>query len=186
VPTFGGLGVWTWCVPNGSSGLWFTVPFSNFLGWYLVIMFISLFIRIGKEWLGGVSRSWPAQVVLLVVMAACALGACVVVGNATNVRYIGVTGQWIVTGGLYATALAVLVAQRRRLNLRNPIDPGLLAWPVTAYITWPTLFVVERIDASSWPGSALAMAGAVLLGVGLLLLPSVGALWRARAAAVAR
>jgi hypothetical protein len=174
-PAFGGMGVWTWCVPNGSTGLWYNVPMANFLGWFYVITFISLFIRLGRRYLGADSRGWLAQLGLAIGAALLAFGACYVAGTLLSANRIGVTGEWIVVGALFAVVIAGIIVQRRQLKFSNRLQPAVYMWPVTVYVACPVLFFAKRIDESSWPMSALVMLVVIATGILGLLLPSIGA-----------
>jgi hypothetical protein len=172
-PPFGGLGLWTWCVtPQSHTPMWFTVPVANFLGWSVVIMMFSLVVRLGARYGHGETRGPLAQFIMLLLLAALALGGCFVIGP-IEIR-LSTGPNWLA----YATLAAVtavpfvlVIAQRKTLDFQNTFPAMRLLWPVYGYGCWGTLFFVEKLDAGAWPRAAWQMVATIIVGVTLFMFP---------------
>lgn len=182
-PLRGGLSLWTWCEPTGATvAYWFSVPVSNFLGWFIVITTLSCTVRLGERYFRGAERPLHGQVVLLLLMAAFAIGLDAGVAKIFGITGSGLTAEYTALAIAVALPFAMVLLQRRTVRLDNPFSPGLLAWPVYAYLTWGSLYYVERIGAAAWPGEAVLMAATIATGMLMLLLPYLGRLRRSRPA----
>ncbi len=171
---FGGRGMWTWCVPQDAPALWFTVPISNFVGWFLVVSCFSAAVRIVRGPLRGAARPWPVQLGLL--LAAAAVAGLLVLSAAWVYPRVLSTGvrQWSVFALMLVGPLAGLVVSRTRLNRSNPRDLGLLALPLVILVSETVTFFRRGIDSPHWPGSALLLVACALLSAALLWLPYSG------------
>lgn len=180
-PLRGGLSLWTWCEPLGTpTAYWFSVPVSNFLGWFIVITTLSCTVRLGERYFRGAERPLRGQVVLLLLMAAFAIGLDAAIGKVSGLTGSSVALEYRTLAFVMALPFVLVLVQWRTVEFRNPFEPGLLAWPLYAYATWGALFYLRRIDAASWPSAALQMAATIGLGACLLLMPYLGALRPAR------
>lgn len=182
-PLRGGLSLWTWCEPvSAQIAYWFTVPISNFLGWFIVITTLSFTVRLGERHLRGAQRSLLGQAVLLLLMAALAIGLDAVVGKTTGVLAPSMIRDRITLALVIMMPFALVLTQRGTLNFRNAFAPGLLAWPAYAYVTWGGLYFVTGIGASEWPAEAALMIATIAAGVLLLLMPYLGTFTQRRQA----
>jgi hypothetical protein len=170
-PPFGGLGMWTWCVPEGATALWYSVPFSNFTGWFLVVGCMSAAVRIARGPLDAERRPWPAQLAILFVVAA---GAALTV-LCTAWIYPRVlqshAAQSAVLWTLFLTPIVTVIVLRKRLAFDHPLDKGLLALPALILVSETGTFFVRGIDRARWPGSAVLLVLFAVLSATLLLLP---------------
>jgi hypothetical protein len=177
-PTFGGIGAWTWCVPDGTTGFWYSVPLGNFIGWFVIVATLSFFYRAGREWFKADSRGWLAQVALLVAGAALSLGACTLLLLKTSIATRSSSVQWAVFGLLIGTPLLLVIAQRARLKFDNPVAWGVVVWPLYIYATWVVMFIAKRIDPASWPLAPIGILATACFGLLLLFLPNLALLRR--------
>jgi hypothetical protein len=177
-PTFGGIGAWTWCVPEGTQGFWYSVPIGNFIGWFVIVATLSFFYRAGREWFKADSRGWLAQIGLLVAAAACSMGAIYVLLQKSDIAQRSGAVQWTVFVALLATPVLLVLVQRARLKFNNPVAWGVVVWPLYIYATWTVLFTVKRIDPEHWPWAPIGIVATSLFGLLLLFLPSLSLLRR--------
>lgn len=178
-PLRGGLSLWTWCEPAGAQvAYWYTVPISNFLGWFIVITTLSCTVRLGQRYFRGDERALGAQVMLLLGMAVFAIGLDAGVAKVFGISGSGMTAERVTLGIVVALPFALVLLQRRSLHFGNPFSAGLLAWPFYAYATWGTLFFVQRIDGAEWPGGAVLMVATIGTGLLMQLMPYVGTFTR--------
>jgi hypothetical protein len=172
---FGGMGLWTWCVPVNAPALWFTVPVSNFIGWFLVVSCFSAAVRYARGPLRAESRPLLAQLAILVAVAAVAGFLVLCSAWAYPNVLAGGTIQWVVLWTLFLTPIVAVFILRDRLRFDTPLDRGLLALPAVILVSEVGTFFWKRIDHTHWPVSALQIVGFALLSAALLLLPY----WRA-------
>lgn len=177
-PTFGGIGAWTWCVPEGTQGFWYTVPLGNFIGWFVIIATLSFFYRAGREWFKADGRGWLAQVGLLVAAAALSMVACVVLLTMTGIATRSGAVQWTVFAALIGTPVLLVLAQRARLKFDNPVAWGVVVWPLYIYAVWVVMFIAKRVDPSWWPLAPVGIVAAACFGLALLFLPNLALLRR--------
>jgi hypothetical protein len=175
-PEFGGRGMWTWCVEEGSRALWFSVPVSNFVGWFFVVSFFSAAIRIAQGPLRAASRGVPAQLVIVVMLAAVAGLAVLCTAWAYPYLLKAATTQWIVLWTLFVAPIVCMIALRSRLRFDNPLDKGLLMLPAVILVSEVGTFFWRRVDRPHWPGSALLIVCSALFSALLLVLPYARAL----------
>jgi hypothetical protein len=170
-PPFGGVGMWTWCVPEQASALWYSVPLANFTGWFLVVGCMSAAVRIARGPLRAERHAWPVQLLLLVVLAAAAalavLGAARIYPRVLQSPF----AQYAVLWTLFLAPIIAVVVMRKRLTFDQPLDKGLLALPALILVSETGTFFVRGIDRARWPGSAALLVLFALLSAGLLLLP---------------
>jgi hypothetical protein len=170
---FGGMGLWTWCVPENHEALWFSVPVSNFIGWFMVIALASAAVRIVRGPLHAESRPALVQLLMLAAgFAVSAIGLVVTLELLLRVMGIGI-GQDIVLAALVLLPLVIVVVMRQRLNFDNRLDVGLLIVPAYLLLWEAGTFFVEGIDRASWPGSAALLVASVLFSALLWLMPSL-------------
>jgi hypothetical protein len=179
-PTFGGIGAWTWCVPDNTQGFWYSVPLGNFIGWFVIVATLSFFYRAGRQWFNADGRGWLAQVGLLVVAAALSMLACVLLLQVTSIATRSALLQWTVFGVLIGTPVLLVVAERARLRFDQPVAWGVVVWPLYIYATWMVIFVVKRIDPASWPLAPIGIVATAGFGLVLLFLPNLALLRRRR------
>ncbi|MFI5232324.1 MAG: hypothetical protein ACHQSE_07410 [Gemmatimonadales bacterium] len=182
-PPSGGLGLWTWCVtPSSHTPMWFTVPIANFLGWWAVIMMFSIMVRIGARYCHPEKRSRFGQFLLLLGLAAVALGGCFIIGP-MEIR-LATGPDWLAYAALAtvtAAPLLLVLSQAKHLNFYNAFPAWRLAWPAYAYLCWGGLFFFLRLDGAQWPGAAWLMVATIIFGALVLLLPYLGTITRRRA-----
>jgi len=168
---FGGLGMWTWCVPESGAVLWYSVPLANFTGWFLVVGCMSAAVRIARGPLKAERRSWPAQLAILVVVAA--LAALAVLCTAWMYPRVlqSPLAQYAVLFTLFLAPIVAVIAMRKRLSFDHPLDKGLLSLPALILVSETGTFLVRGIDRARWPGSAVLIVLFALLSATLLLLP---------------
>jgi len=176
---FGGMGMWTWCVPEHSTALWYTVPIANFIGWFLVVSCISAAIRIARGPLRAESRSWPVQLAMLLVLAAIAgfTVLCTAWLYPFVLKSAGI--QFAVMWTMFLLPLGCVVVLRKRLTFDNPRDRGLLALPALILVSETGTFFYKHVDGNHWPLSAVVILACALVSGVLLLLPY----WRSSASA---
>lgn len=168
---FGGIGVWTWCVPYGDPALWFNVPLDNFFLWFAIVFTVSLAIRVGQNVFGGEKMGRWKQLGLLTVLAAVGMGALFLVMDAYTSLITGVTAQRVAIGAVVLGPVALVVFQARRLSFDNPFDPGLLVAPAWMFLTGIGAFVGMGISDRDGQGSVGWLVGAAVLSSALLLSP---------------
>jgi len=173
-PTFGGIGAWTWCVPDSTQGWWYSVPLGNFIGWFVIVATLSFFYRAAQRWGKGDTRGWLAQLALLVAAAACSLGTCVLLLQKTNIANRSGALQWAVFVALMGTPLLLVSWQRAKLRFDNPRPWGVAVWPIFIYVTWSLMFVVKKIDLARWPLAPIGIILTACAGLLLVFLPSLG------------
>jgi hypothetical protein len=177
---FGGAGMWLWCVPEHHAHLWFNVPYSNFIGWFLVVFVASATIRAGRALTRVDGRPLGAQ---LAVALGVTLVASVLVSQAVQLMIRVLRSGLVPSPVLFWTILAlpvlVLGWQLHRLELRNRFEFGLIAFPLFVFVVEPAAFLLLGMDRANWPGSFLLLLGTALFGVLLFALPYVGHLRRA-------
>lgn len=179
-PPFGGAGMWTWCVPEGSSALWYSVPISNFIGWFLVVSCMSAALRIVRGPLRGAERPAPMQLAML-LGAAAAAGFAVLSSAWVYPRLLQSTAlQFAVLAAMFFVPVVIVGVLRRRLTFDNPIDRGMLALPALILTSETVQFFTHGIDRAHWPGSALLIVACAVVSAALLLLPSAGRLLHRR------
>lgn len=177
-PPFGGAGMWTWCVPEGSTALWYSVPISNFIGWFLVVGCMSAAVRIVRGPLRGGERSAPVQVAMLLGAAACA-GFAVLCSAWAYPRVLQSAAlQFTVLALMVVVPISIIVLMRKRLVFDNRVDRGLLALPAVILVSETVQFFTHGIDRAHWPGSAVLLVCCALFSAAFLLLPSARSLLR--------
>lgn len=175
-PPFGGAGLWTWCVPEGSSALWYSVPISNFVGWFLVVACMSAATRIVRGPLRATERSAATQLAMLLGAAGCA-GFVVLCSAWVYPRVLqSDAAQFALLALMFLVPIGIVVALRRRLRFDNPVDRGLLALPALILASETVQFFRHGIDRAHWPWSAVLIVCCALVSAALLLLPSAGRL----------
>jgi hypothetical protein len=168
---FGGVGMWTWCVPADSTALWYDIPVANFVGWFLVVSCVSAAFRFARGPLRAESRSWPMQILIANGVAAVA-GLAVLMSAWVYPTVLPTADmQFIVLWTLFLTPIALIALLRKRLTFTNPMDRGLLALPFLILTSELGTFFYKRIDYARWPGSAALIVVFALLSAALLLLP---------------
>lgn len=168
---YGGLGMWTWCVEEGSRALWYSVPVSNFVGWFLVVSCFSAAIRIARGPLRTATRSVAAQLAIVVSMAAAAGLAVLCAAWAYPHVLTGATMQWVVLWTLFLVPIVCVMVLRSRLRFDHPLDKGLLMLPALILTSEVGMFFWLRVDRAHWPISALLIVCSALLSALLLVLP---------------
>lgn len=173
---FGGIGMWTWCVPEGASALWYNVPIANFIGWFLVVACVSAALRIVRGPLRGPERGWPLQLVLIIASAVVA--GLTVLGSAWAYPYIFPTAtvQFVVLAILFVAPIVAVVLLRSRLRFDNPLDKGLLLLPALILVSELVSFFRHDIDRAHWPTAASLIIAMAVLSAALLVLPYAQAL----------
>lgn len=179
-PPFGGAGMWTWCVPDGSTALWYSVPISNFIGWFLVVSCMSAALRIVRGPLRGTER--PALVQLAMLLGAAGTAGLAVLCSAWTYPFVlrSTTAQFSVLALMFFLPIVLIVALRKQLTFDNPIDRGLLLLPALILTSETVQFFTHGIDRARWPGSAVLIVGCALVSALLLLLPSASRLLHRR------
>lgn len=176
---FGGIGVWTWCVPEGIP-LWFTVPLGNFFGWFLVIAIFSFLLRFGQVKLNATNRPWPVQVGMLVAVA---LASAVLVELSLKVfSLIPVRLTVFVLAATLLLPVILIAAQRHKLNFRNPVDWGLVLMPLSGNASAVYIYFHYHIDQAMGTTWAALMVVTALASTAITLLPFAGTLLRRRPA----
>ena len=176
---FGGVGLWQWCVPLGTKTLWLSVPLSNFIGWFTVVVVISLALRIGREKLRGDERSAIGQSVLIVVLAAAAVVTVIALAKSFIDRYTSIPAQWTIFALVMLAPLAMVAYYAPRLNFRNPLNYGLLSMPILVFLTEPWTFFRRGIDRGI-PGARAMFVASLVGSAAVLFLPYIGRLRRGR------
>ncbi len=180
-PVDGGVGAWTWCVPQGTPAFWYTVQLGNFIGWFVIVLSLSFFVRAAREWCKADERGWLAQLGLLIAASLLSLGAITVLLMGTKIATRPGPVQWTVFIALLASPLVLVLAQRRTLKFDNPVAWGVVVWPIYIHVAWTTLFIARRVDPSWWPWAPLGIVATACTGLAVLFLPYLGRL-RARSA----
>jgi hypothetical protein len=176
---FGGVGLWQWCIPLGAKTLWLSVPLSNFIGWFTVVVMISLALRIGREKLRGDERSAIGQSVLIVTLAAAAVVTVIALAKFFIQRYTSIPAQWTIFAIVMLAPLAMVAYYARRLNFRNPLNYALMSMPILVFLTQPWTFFRRGIDRGM-PGARAMFVASVLGSMVVLFLPYLGGLRRGR------
>ena len=173
----GGLNLWTWCVdPAIHTPLWFNIPVSNFIGWGIVVMMFSLMVRVGFRYGKPETRNTFAQFVMLLVLAALAIGGCALIGPPIESRFAD-GPNWLSYSTLafvVAIPFLLVISQQKNLNFRNAFPAWRRAWPAYDYLCWGSLFFILHLDGGEWPGAAFLMAGTILVSALIFLLPYIG------------
>jgi hypothetical protein len=176
-PSLGGLSLWTWCVDTTvHTPLWFTVPVSNFVGWGLVVMMFSLMVRLGAHFGKPETRRSGVQFVMLLVLAALALGGCALIGPPIDSHFAN-GPDWLANATLafiVAIPFLLVISQAKTLNFRNAFPAWRLAWPAYDYLCWGSLFFILKLDGGGWPGAAFLMVATILVSALVFLLPYIG------------
>lgn len=175
---FGGIGVWTWCVPYGDQALWFNIPLNNFFLWFALVVTASYAIRIGSRVLRAEERSAVAQTGILAVVLLGAFGAL----WAALTAY----AQWATDGGVQRAVIAgtvlgpvaLMLVQVRRLRFDNPFGLGLLVAPLWMFASGIGGFLFLRIAGAEWPGAVVLIFATTAGSVLLFLSPYLGSLAR--------
>ena len=174
--TFGGLGVWVWCVPGPDAAppMWYSVPMSNFTQWWVMVFTISFVLRFGQHVLGGDRRPWLAQIGLLISL--CAVAGLALFGFIALYDRVfqAVRVQHLLLALALFAPLVVVVAQRKRLNFRNRFDLGLVFMPLSALASALLVFLVRGVDRAHWPLSAAVAVAVALVSATLFLSPYLG------------
>jgi len=175
---FGGIGVWTWCVPAGDEALWYNVPLNNFFLWFGIVVTASFAIRIGSRYFGGEGRGVLAQLGVLVVLATAAFAVLALAMTAYATYVTGVWSQRLVIAGVILIPLSLIPIQARRLHFGNRLDLGLLAAPIWMLTSGLGAFLLLRIDGEASAGAVGLMVATAAGSALLLLTPYLGALLR--------
>jgi hypothetical protein len=172
---FGGVGLWQWCVPAGTKTLWLSVPLSNFIGWFVVVVAMSYWLRIGREKLRGDERGPLQQSLLIAALAAAAVITVVAFAKLFIARWLGTSAQWTLFALVLLGPLVVVAFYARRLNFRNPLHLALLGMPLMVFVAEPVTFFRRGIDGNI-PHSALLFLGSLIGCMVVVLLPYAGRL----------
>lgn len=176
---FGGIGVWTWCVPEGIP-LWFTVPLGNFFGWFLVIALFSFLLRFAQVKLNATNRPWFVQLGMLVVVAA--LSAVVVELALRAFTLLPARLTVFVLAATLLLPVVLIVRHRRQLNFNNPFDLGLVLMPLTGNASDVYIYFHYSIDKNMGSTWAALLVLTALASTAITLLPFAGTLLRRRPA----
>ncbi len=156
-------GMWNWGI--GFDQGWFGVPLWNFAGWWLIVLYISACLRVGRwaarrtgRWAVGVAYPWLAAV------------AAVLMGGLHVIRLLPEQVLLIVF-----LALSVGVTAATWRGVRPSVSPGsdLPAWltPLSFHVFFLSLMLARGL----WRGApALLPIGVGVLGITLGL---HGAVW---------
>jgi hypothetical protein len=174
---FGGVGLWQWCVPAGTKTLWLSVPLSNFIGWFMVVVVISYALRIGRERLRGDERSVAEQTLLIVALAAAAVVALIVFAKLFIAHWLGDAAQWTIFTLVLVGPLLMVAYHARRLNFRNRIELVLVGMPLMVFVAEPLTFFRRGIDRDI-PRAPLLFIGSLVGCMIVVLLPYIGRLRR--------
>ncbi len=132
-PAWMGLGFWTWLQRPTDPGLWFGVPFNNYIAWFGAVFGFSVALR-GLEYLLGFERHdlrgyfWKSLGAMLLV----ALAAVVVGGLTVVVLNLGFfvsdsdVWRWAFIVGLIAVAAAITLPSLPRWHWGHPVQWSLL------------------------------------------------------------
>ena len=169
---FGGIGLWSWCIPgNSAEPLWFSVPVPNFIAWFMVLALGSAAVRIIRGPLRAESRNVAVQVLMLIAGFVLA-GVGLVAGLSILLKLVtGSAGLWVVLGLLVIAPIVLLLVYRRTLVFDNPFDAGLLMFPAYIVVWEVGTYIVAGVDRASWPQSLLVLIAAALFSVMLWLMP---------------
>jgi hypothetical protein len=169
---FGGIGLWSWCVPeNGIEPLWFSVPVPNFIAWFMVLGLASAAVRIIRGPLRAESRHVITQGALLIAGFALAAVTMVVVLSILLKVVTSDAGLCAVLGILVAAPIVLLSVYRRSLRFDHAFDGGLLLFPAYIVVWEVGTYLVAGIDKPSWPGPLLVLIAAALFSSLLWLTP---------------
>jgi hypothetical protein len=172
---FGGVGLWQWCVPAGTTTLWLSVPISNFIGWFVVVVAMSYWLRIGREKLGGDERSTVGQSLLIAGLTTAAVVTVVAFAKLFIARWLGASAQWTLFTLVLLGPLAVVAFHARRLNFRNRVHIALLGMPLMVFVAEPVTFFRGGIDREI-PFAAPIFVGSLAGCMFVVLLPYLGRL----------
>jgi hypothetical protein len=172
---FGGVGLWQWCVPAGTKTLWLSVPLSNFIGWFVVVVAMSYALRIGRERLGGEERGVVGQTLLITALAAGAVVAVLTFAKLFIARWLGDSAQWTLFVMVLFGPLVVVAIESRRLNFRNRLHLALLGMPLMVFVAEPITFFRRGIDHEI-PGAPVMFIGSLVGCMIVVLLPYLGRL----------
>lgn len=172
---FGGVGLWQWCVPAGSKTLWLSVPLSNFIGWFVVVVAVSYWLRVGRERMRGDERDALGQTLLVTALAAAAVVTVVVFAKLFIAEWLGAPAQWTIFALVFLGPLAVVAFYARRLHFRNRIDLALLGMPLMVFVAEPLTFFRRGIDRDM-PHAPLLFVGSLIGCMFVVLLPYLGRL----------
>ncbi|MBL8997695.1 MAG: carotenoid biosynthesis protein [Gemmatimonadales bacterium] len=177
---FGGVGMWLWCVPEQHAYLWYNVPYSNFIGWFLVVFVASATIRAGRALTRVDERPLGAQLAIAVgvTLVASVLVSQAVQGMIRILRF-DLISPALMFYAVCALPVLVLGWQLRRVEIRNRFEFGLIAFPLFVFVVEPLTFILMGMDRANWPGSLLLLLGTALFGALLFALPYIGHLRRA-------
>jgi hypothetical protein len=181
-PLAGGIGVWTWCVPPNEPATWLTVPYDNFVGWFVVVAAMSFGIRLCREKWNAERRGALQQLLMLLAAAG---GAAVSVFAILWV-YMRVFNGPIAAPLVFALVLlgplGLLALHARRLNIDNRFDLGIVLMPLFSLASGVFIFFQRAIDREHWPLWSVMIIAAALGSALLVLLPYLGTLRHGRGA----
>lgn len=169
----GGIGVWTWCVPSSAPGVWLTVPYDNFIGWFLVVALISFGIRAAREMLHADGCSTLQQIGLLLAIAGASAAAVFALLWIDMRLFNGPVAAPVVFGLVMLTPLVLLIVHARRLRVDNRFDLGLVLMPLVSLASSLVTFFRYGIGRDHWPAWAILLVVTALASAGLVLLPYV-------------
>ncbi|MGD8320868.1 MAG: NAD(P)-binding protein, partial [Gemmatimonadota bacterium] len=173
---FGGIGVWTWCVPHGDKALWFNVPLDNFFLWFAIVVTISMAVRVGQHVFGGEGRGRWAQLGLLIALAAVAMAVLFAVMEGYTSFMTGVTAQRVAIAAVVLGPLVLVLLQARRLRFDNHLELGLLVAPAWMFLSGTIAFGKLGIAGRDGPGSTALLVAAALFSSLILLAPYLATL----------
>ncbi|WP_437676366.1 hypothetical protein [Sorangium sp. So ce131] len=157
-----GLAMWRWN-PAADAYWWMGVPVTNYFGWFVVLLNLSLFTTLGHK-LFPTERRGAWQVVLVPVGVVLASVVVDTIELLTYIRYVWrrpaeIVGLFLLIG----VGAATVLLYRPRLERAPRLDWTVLSVPIFFYgyfLSWYFLTGAHRASGGLWwLGAVLALAG---------------------------
>ena len=181
---------WIWEPGEKAYSLYFEIPLSNFMAWFVIVSSFSLSVRyLSTKWFPP-GRGWARDLAAPLLALPPALVAVAIFKRASvglvDLQGIGplITNGPVISTVIWACFLWVIVRQAYRFKRNNPLDPVLLYVPISFYglmllFLFAKLLQEDTTGYNDYAELALFMPVTALLGSLIFAWPYIGNFLRA-------